>query len=246
MHATSEFRKATPGMSSASPATVPLPGGLQAGQPHPAEIILASLLRGHAVKLIGRGQYRLGDDLELGLAVGPDGDSGFVLPRDVEFGVFLAHCNALDNDELTSAAACNSGGRQADEAPEPTGKEVFGTTGAPAQGVLLNPAEPGSAVAMFALHPRRPHPGEIVLGALLRGGTVDLPDGRCYRLGDDLTLGTVGIGPDDGSGYVIQRSMGTGAFLRLCSELSFNEVYDLSRGRRCALAAAARRRTAAS
>lgn len=89
----------------------------------------------------------------------------------------------------------------------------------------INPADPGSAVRMFHATPARKHPAEVVLGALLRGRSVDLPDGRTYRLGDDLTLGTVGIGPDDESGYVVTRDLSVGEFLRLCAELSFNDLY---------------------
>jgi hypothetical protein len=73
--------------------------------------------------------------------------------------------------------------------------------------------------------PARKHPAEVVLGALLRGRAVDLPDGRTYRLGDDLTLGTVGVGPDDESGYVVTRDLSIGEFLRLCEEFSFNDLY---------------------
>lgn len=89
----------------------------------------------------------------------------------------------------------------------------------------INPADPGSAARMFDAAPTRKHPAKIVLGALLRGRSVDLPDGRTYRLGDDLTLGTVGIGPDDEGGYVVTRDLSVGEFLRLCAELSFNDLY---------------------
>ena len=89
----------------------------------------------------------------------------------------------------------------------------------------INPAEPGSAAAMFELHPGRKHPAEVVFAALLRSRAVDLPDGHAYRLGDDLALGRVGIGPDDGDGYVITSEMPVGDFLRLCSALSFNDLF---------------------
>lgn len=89
----------------------------------------------------------------------------------------------------------------------------------------INPADPGSAARMFHATPTRKHPAEVVLGALLRGRSVDLPDGRTYRLGDDLTLGTVGIGPDDERGYVVTRDLSVGQFLRLSEELSFNDLY---------------------
>jgi hypothetical protein len=89
----------------------------------------------------------------------------------------------------------------------------------------INPADPGSAARMHHATPSRRHPAEVVLGALLRGRAVDLPDGRTYRLGDDLTLGTVGIGPDDESGYVVTRDLSVGEFLRLSEDLSFNELY---------------------
>jgi hypothetical protein len=89
----------------------------------------------------------------------------------------------------------------------------------------INPAEPGSAARMFHATPARKHPAEVVLGALLRGRSVDLPDGRTYRLGEDLTLGTVGVGPDDESGYVVTRDLSVGELLRLSEELSFNDLY---------------------
>jgi hypothetical protein len=89
----------------------------------------------------------------------------------------------------------------------------------------INPADPGSAARMHHATPSRKHPAEVVLGALLRGRAVDMPDGRTYRLGDDLTLGTVGIGPDDESGYVVTRDLSVGEFLRLSEELSFNDLY---------------------
>jgi len=89
----------------------------------------------------------------------------------------------------------------------------------------INPADPGSAAAMFHLHPSRKHPAEIVLGALLRARSVDLPDGHTYRLGDDLTLGRAGIGPADGDGYVLTHDLPLGEFLRLSEQLSFNETY---------------------
>jgi len=89
----------------------------------------------------------------------------------------------------------------------------------------INPADPGSAARMFHATSSRKHPAEVVLGALLRGRSVDLSDGRAYRLGDDLTLGTVGVGPDDETGYVLTRDLPVGEFLRLCGELSFNDLY---------------------
>ena len=91
--------------------------------------------------------------------------------------------------------------------------------------LAINPAAPGSAARIFHATPTRKHPAEVVLGALLRDRSVDLPDGRAYRLGDDLTLGTVGIGPDDERGYVVTRDLSVGEFLRLCEELSFNDLY---------------------
>ncbi len=98
------------------------------------------------------------------------------------------------------------------------------TESAPAA-AAINPADPGSAARMFHATPARRHPAEVVLGALLRGRSADLPDGRTYRLGDDLTLGTVGIGPDDEHGYVVTRDLSVGELLRLCEELSFNDLY---------------------
>lgn len=89
----------------------------------------------------------------------------------------------------------------------------------------INPAEPGSAAAMFERYPGRKHPAEVVLAALLRSRAVDLPDGHAYRLGADLTLGRVGVGPDDEDGYVITHDMPLGAFLRLCAEMPFNDLF---------------------
>jgi hypothetical protein len=99
------------------------------------------------------------------------------------------------------------------------------TLTAPAAAPAINPADPGSAARMHHAAPGRKHPAEVVLGALLRGRSVDLPDGRTYRLGDDLTLGTAGIGPDDETGYVVTRDLTLGEFLRLSEQLSFNDVY---------------------
>lgn len=64
-----------------------------------------------------------------------------------------------------------------------------------------------------------------MLGSLLRGRAVDLPDGRTYWLGDDLTLCTVGVGLDDESGYVVTRDLSIGEFLRLSEEFSINDLY---------------------
>lgn len=89
----------------------------------------------------------------------------------------------------------------------------------------IHPAEPGSAALLYHATPGRRHPAEVVLGALLRGRAVDLPDGRTYRLGEDLTLGTVGVGPDDESGYVVTRDLPVGEFLRLCERLSYNDLF---------------------
>ncbi|HEX8243181.1 MAG TPA: hypothetical protein VF541_06790 [Longimicrobium sp.] len=89
----------------------------------------------------------------------------------------------------------------------------------------VHPAEPGSAVRLYHATPGRRHPAEVVVGALLRGRSVDLPDGRTYRLGEDLTLGTVGVGPDDETGYVVTRDLPMGEFLRLCEQLSYNELF---------------------
>lgn len=91
--------------------------------------------------------------------------------------------------------------------------------------LAINPADPGSAARMHHAAPGRKHPAEVVLAALLRGRSVDLPDGRTYRLGDDLTLGVAGIGPDDENGYVVTRDLPLGEFLRLSEQLSFNDAY---------------------
>jgi len=88
----------------------------------------------------------------------------------------------------------------------------------------VNPADPGSAAAMFEANPARKHPAEVVLGALLRGRPVDLPDGIAYRLGDDLSLGRVGIGSEE-DGYVLIRDLTLGEFLRLCAQIPFNDLF---------------------
>lgn len=95
----------------------------------------------------------------------------------------------------------------------------------PARSQPINPAEPGSALAMFDLHPGRRHPAEVVVAALLRGRAVDLPDGHSYRLGSDLALGRVGIAPEDGDGSALTHDLPVGDFLRLCAELSFNDLF---------------------
>jgi hypothetical protein len=97
----------------------------------------------------------------------------------------------------------------------------------PARSHPINPAEPGSAAAMFDLHPGRKHPAEVVVAALLRGRAVDLPDGHSYRLGSGLALGRVGIAPEDGDddGFVLTHDLPVGDFLRLCAELSFNDLF---------------------
>ncbi|HEU0298246.1 MAG TPA: hypothetical protein VFR37_02305 [Longimicrobium sp.] len=100
-------------------------------------------------------------------------------------------------------------------------------------GPTINPADPGSAVEMFDRHPDRRHPAEVVVGALLRARAVDLGDNHCYRLGADLSLGRVGIGPGDDTGFVVTHEMTVGEFLRLCSRLSFNEACEIARGRTC-------------
>lgn len=64
-----------------------------------------------------------------------------------------------------------------------------------------------------------------MLGALLRGRFVDPPHGRIYRPGDDLTLGTVRIGPDDENGCVVTRELPAGEFLRLSEDIAFNDLH---------------------
>jgi hypothetical protein len=53
---------------------------------------------------------------------------------------------------------------------------------------------------------------------------VDLPNGIGYRLGDDLSLGRVGIGSDEGD-YVLIRDLTLGEFLRLCARIPFNDLF---------------------
>ncbi len=95
----------------------------------------------------------------------------------------------------------------------------------------INPAEEGSAATMFDLGRIPHHPAETVLGVMLRARAVGLPDGHCYRLGADLSLGRVGIGPEDDTGFVLTDTMPLRDFLRLCARLSYTEVYDIGRGK---------------
>lgn len=105
----------------------------------------------------------------------------------------------------------------------------------------INPAEPGSAVLMHHADPRRKHPAEVVLAALLAGRSVELPDGRVYRLGADLGLG-IGLGPDGEEGFVLSRDLPLGEFLRLCEQLSYNELFLIGSDRVLAGVAVERRR----
>lgn len=69
----------------------------------------------------------------------------------------------------------------------------------------------------------RKHHAEIVLAALLSGRAVTLPDGRTYRLGDDLTLC---VGTEEGRcAFSLPREMQVGDFLRLCERLSAEELF---------------------
>lgn len=107
----------------------------------------------------------------------------------------------------------------------------------------INPTDPGSAAWMHHATPSRKHPAEVVLGALLRGRSVDLPGGRTYRLDDDLTLGTVGIGTDKEHGeVVVARDLRASEFLRLSEALSFNDLYLIGCDRVLAEVAVERRR----
>lgn len=87
---------------------------------------------------------------------------------------------------------------------------------------FINPAEPGSAVQMHHAVPGRKHPAEVVLAALLASRAVTLPDGRTYRLGEDLTLG---IGTAEQDGFILARDLPLGDFLRLCERMSFNDLF---------------------
>jgi hypothetical protein len=86
----------------------------------------------------------------------------------------------------------------------------------------IDPAAPGSAAAMFGIYPGRKHPAEVVLAALLRGRAVDLPDGHAYFLDTGLTLGRVAVLPE---GCILTHDLPLGDFLRLCAELSFNDLF---------------------
>jgi hypothetical protein len=69
----------------------------------------------------------------------------------------------------------------------------------------------------------RKHPAEIVLAALLSGRAVTLPDGRTYRLGEDLTLC---VGTEEGRcAFSLPREMQVGDFLRLCDRLSAEDLF---------------------
>lgn len=244
MNPTSELSPATSAgtlIDPAAPGSAAETFGRHPDHRHPGEVVLGALLRARTVKLPDGRRYRLGEDLSLGtVGIGPDDGSGFVLTSSLTFGQFLDLSEALSRDEMRDIAlgnACNVERRPAG-APAKAGHAADdGCEFSPATsaGTIINPAETGSAAAMFDVHPARKHPGEVVLGALLRARAVDLPDGRCYRLGEDLSLGTVGIGPDDESGFVLTSGMSVGDFLRLSSGLSFNEMYDIARGKACSV-----------
>jgi hypothetical protein len=101
---------------------------------------------------------------------------------------------------------------------------------------VIDATAPGSPLELHAALPGRRHPAEIVVAALLAGRAVELPDGKTYRLGEDLTLG---VGRADDSGFVFPRDLAVGVFLRLCGELSAAEVFNI--GCDTALAALGRR-----
>ena len=111
---------------------------------------------------------------------------------------------------------------------------------APAAGPTgFDPAAPGSAVQMYHAVPGRKHPAEVVLAALLGCRAVPLPDGRTYRLGEDLTLG---VGTPGRDGYVLPLDLPLGEFLRLCERLSWNELFGIGCDTALAQLAAERRR----
>ena len=105
---------------------------------------------------------------------------------------------------------------------------------------VIDPSARGSALQLHEAVPGRRHPAEVVLAALLAGRAVELPDGKTYRLGDDLTLG---VGRADESGFVVPRDHPLGVLLRLCCELSAADVFHI--GCDTALATLGRRRRAA-
>jgi hypothetical protein len=90
---------------------------------------------------------------------------------------------------------------------------------------------------------RRKHPAEIVLAALLAGRAVQLPDGRTYRLGDDLSVG-VPLGPSGDDGFVLPRDLQLAEFLRLSEQLSAEELFAVGADHVLAEAAGRGRRTA--
>lgn len=105
----------------------------------------------------------------------------------------------------------------------------------------IDPAEPGSAVQMHDTVPGRKHPAEVVLAALLAARAVTLADGRTYRLGADLTLG---IGTAAQDGYILARDLPLGEFLRLCEQMSFNDLFMVGCDTALAHLGAGRRRQA--
>lgn len=86
----------------------------------------------------------------------------------------------------------------------------------------LRPA-PAPRLHATSARPSRKHPAEIALGALLSGRPVTLPDGRTYRLGEDLTLC---VGTEEARcAFSLPREMHLGDFLRLCDRLGAEELF---------------------
>ncbi|MBB4635886.1 hypothetical protein [Longimicrobium terrae] len=102
----------------------------------------------------------------------------------------------------------------------------------------IDPAEPGSAVRLFDQDPTREHPAEIVLGELLRIRAMDLPDGRTYRLREDLMLCILGSKVASGD-VLVPSDLTLSEFLRLTEQMSFNDMYLVGHDRALAEDAAA-------
>jgi hypothetical protein len=209
-------------LNPADPGSAARTFDLDPAQRHPAEVVIGALVRGRAIRLDDGQCYRL--DESLSLCRGADG-AETLADREVAVGDFLRLCAQLS---LTETCDIAHGKSCAPPAPR---VRSYG------RARDVNVADAGSAVRMFALHPTRKHPAEVVVGALLRARAVDLGDGRCYRLGEDLSIGHVGIGPGDGTGFVVIHELPVSAFLRLCAQLSFNEMCDIARGKTCAVEA---------
>ena len=117
------------------------------------------------------------------------------------------------------------------------------TADADAPVVSINPADDGSALALFERDPaRHPHPATALLGVLLAGHAVRLPGVHpgALRLAADLSIGTEIVRD---SGLIAPVPVTLQGFLEAASRASFNDVHTAVAGRAvgCAGAAVARR-----